>query len=142
MLVYEVMTAMVLSVPPDEEYQKALHLMQCHKIHHLPVIDANGRLCGIVAERDLLVAAGRFMNTIAEVEMIMQRNVLTAHRSDSVADAARLMVRQRVGCLPVTDEADRVVGIVTQGDLLHALLEILTHSSQKVREREAGFEQI
>ncbi|NJN18333.1 MAG: CBS domain-containing protein [Oscillochloris sp.] len=138
MVVQDVMTSPVVSVLPSENYQSALRLMQSHHVHHLPVIDNNGRLCGIIAERDMLQAASAYMNTIAEVELVMRRDVVTVSPTTPAADAARVILSRRIGCLPVTDGRGQVVGIVTEGDLLAAMLELMGIPRSTFREEEVG----
>jgi len=99
--------------------------MQRHRIRRLPVVDAEGELAGIVAERDLLHAADRFLTSPVEVERIMTRTVVTVGESTPVVEAAGLMIRRKIGGLPVIDASRAVLGIVTETDLLKALAALL-----------------
>ena len=63
-------------------------LMQEHALHHVPVLDAGRKLVGIVAERDLLLAATRHLQSAIEVGDVMHRNVTTARPDMPIAEAA------------------------------------------------------
>ena len=122
MLVRNHMSTPAVTVRPDADYKVALKLMQDNALHHLPVVDAGGNLVGIAAERDLLLAAARFLQSEVEVAEIMHRGVVTATPDMSVSDAAALMVGKRIGGLPVVDAAKQVIGIITETDLFKALV--------------------
>ena len=125
MLVRKHMSAPPITVTPDTDFKAAMGLMQKHKIRRLPVVAAGGELAGIVAERDLLQAADRFLTAPVEVERIMTRAVVTVGESTPVVEAAGLMIRRKIGGLPVVDASRTVLGIVTETDLLKALAAML-----------------
>src|SRR6266567_3188670 len=118
------------SAPPitifdDTDFKSALGLMQKHRIRRLPVVDAGGVLTGIVAERDLLVAADRYLSSPVDVGRIMTRQVVTVSDTTPVADAAMLMIERKIGGLPVVDPSRKLLGIITETDLLKALATML-----------------
>ena len=125
MLVRERMTAPVITITPDHRFHDALHTMQEKNLHHLPVVDAQGALVGVVAERDLLMAAVQY-TTQGDVEVgdLMHAEVVTVATSTPIRDAAAEMLARRIGCLPVVDDG-RVIGIITETDMLQALVEML-----------------
>lgn len=125
MLVRKHMSAPPITISPDTDFKTAMGLMQRHRIRRLPVVAAGGELAGIVAERDLLQAADRFLASPVEVERIMTRAVVTVGESTPVVEAAGLMIRRKIGGLPVVDAARVVLGIVTETDLLKALAAML-----------------
>lgn len=122
MLVRNHMSTPAVTVRPDADYKVALKLMQDSALHHLPVVDAGGNLVGIVTERDVLLAASRYLQSEVEVSEVMHRGVVTATPDMSVADAAVLMVGKRIGGLPVVDTAKQVIGVITETDLFKALV--------------------
>ncbi len=103
MLVRDRMSAHPVTVRSDADYKSALKLMNESSLHHLPVLDASNRLVGIVAERDLLLAASQHLQSVIEIGEVMHRDVVTATRDMPVAEAAALMVNNRIGGLPVVD---------------------------------------
>jgi CBS domain-containing protein len=120
----------VVSLASKDTLDLTQDLMNLGRVRHLPVLD-DGRLVGIVSHRDLLAAsltkaldfdpASRrsFLRSI-EVAEVMTREVATIGPEATVADAARLMVRRKIGCLPVLDTAGKLVGLVTETDLISA----------------------
>ena len=74
------------------------------------------RALGIAAERDLLLAAARYLQASVEVSEVMHRGVVTATPDMPVAEAADLMVSNRIGGLPVVDKG-RLLGIITEADV-------------------------
>jgi acetoin utilization protein AcuB len=109
--------------------------MGARKIRHLPVVEAAGRLVGIVTARDLrqAVFAPAVQDHLEQlsgvldglvVRDVMIRGVVTVGAATSIREAARLMHERRLGALPVV-ERDRVVGILTETDVLKALQRLL-----------------
>ncbi len=124
-LVRERMSAPPFTVQADASYQQALQLMDNRRLHHLPVIDSAGQLVGIVTERDLLLAASHYGTADVEVAEIMHKGAITASPTMTIAQAAELLLQKRIGGLPVVDEQQQVVGIITETDLLRAFVEML-----------------
>ena len=123
MLVRDRMTSRPVTIPADADYKVALQLMQDHAVHHVPVLDGRRKLVGIVAERDLLLAAMHHLQSAVEVAEVMHRDVVTATRDMPIAEAAALMVDHRIGGLPVVDARERVVGVITETDIFRAFVE-------------------
>jgi len=129
MLVREWMTTVLATVRPDAPVAEAQHLMRHRRIRHLPVV-AGGRLSGIITDRDVRtalpsqatsLAAGEILYLLdrLSVERIMTRPVITIGPEAPIADAVALLLAHRIGALPVM-EGDRLVGIITETDLLRA----------------------
>jgi acetoin utilization protein AcuB len=129
MLVRDRMSINPVTIRSDADYKLALKMMEEHALHHVPVLDARGKLVGIVAERDLLLAATRHMQSAIEVGEVMHRDVTTATLDMPIGEAATLMADNRIGGLPVVDENGRVIGVITETDIFRAFVE---------RERQAG----
>jgi CBS domain-containing protein len=111
--------------PHDTDFKAAMGLMQKHRIRRLPVVDERGALVGIVAERDLLVAADRYLNSPVDVAQIMTRRVVTVGETTPVVEAATVMIERKIGGLPVVAASGELLGIITETDLLKALATIL-----------------
>lgn len=132
MYVREWMTRSPVTVSPTTPISEARQLMERRRIRHLPVVDEAGRLVGIVTDRDirlnlpspatsLSIWEVNYLLARLTVGEVMTRNVLTASPDWPVEDAARAMLERRIGALPVLEEG-RLVGIVTETDLLRAWL--------------------
>ena len=124
-LVRERMSAPPLTVQVDTSYQQALRLMDKQRLHHLPVVNGAGQLLGIVTERDLLLAASHYGMADIEVAEIMHKGAVTATPAMTIAQAAGLLLQNHIGGLPVVDEQQQVVGVITETDLLRAFVEML-----------------
>jgi len=120
-LVRDVMTRKVLTIGPETSCDEARRLMEQHRIRHLPVV-AEGRLVGMVSDRDVRSAAAQTRGTLAE--KIMTGDPVTITPETRVEHAARLMLDGRFGSLPVTD-GQTLIGIVTYTDLLRAFVRVI-----------------
>jgi CBS domain-containing protein/nucleotide-binding universal stress UspA family protein len=129
MQVSEWMTPAPVSVSPSTPVPKVQELMLHRRIRHLPVVE-DGRLVGIITDRDVRTAqpspatglAVREMNYLLDrltVRAVMTRPVITVAPKDSLTEAVRLMLENRIGGLPVM-AGERLVGILTEADLLRA----------------------
>jgi CBS domain-containing protein len=118
------MSMPVVTIRSNADYKTALALMQEKSLHHLPVVDSDGGMAGMAAERDLLIAATRFLQSPVEVGDVMHRGVVAVTPDTTAAKAAKLLVGQRIGSLPVIDSTGQLVGIVTETDILKAFAQI------------------
>jgi acetoin utilization protein AcuB len=127
MLVQDIMQTKLYTVTPETTLPEAVRLTGQRGIRHLPVLEGE-RLVGIVSDRDLKRAMAspatsleihelRYLLDTLQVGEIMTRAVITIGPQAPVEDAARLMVLEKVGALPVTDH-DRLIGLVTETDVL------------------------
>ena len=123
MLVRNRMSRPAVTVRQDADFQKALALMQEKKLRRLPVVDDDGQVVGIVVERDLLVAAMRYLQSRVEVGDIMTRNVVTVGPDTDLAEVARTMLERKIGGLPVLEQG-RLVGIITESDIFKCFVEL------------------
>jgi acetoin utilization protein AcuB len=142
MLVSKRMTGDPVAVSPGQSLAEALRLTREHRVRHLPVV-GGGELVGIVSDRDIRLAmpsplsvadperAGFLRDT--PVSSIMAREVITIGPWDAVEDAARLMHRHRIGALPVVDAHGRLLGILSEADVLSAFVELLGPSGSSSR---------
>lgn len=122
MQVRERMSSPVVTVSSDTTHRKALELMQQKRLRRLPVVGPKGELVGIVAERDLLLAATRYPGAAVDVGDSMATKLVTATPDMDLASAARLMLEHRVGGLPVVDRG-ALVGIITESDIFRRFVE-------------------
>jgi CBS domain-containing membrane protein len=128
-LVRELMTREVATLHPDDKLQVANDVMRLGRIRHMPVVGHDGKLVGIVSQRDLFHAAllkvlggagasaTHAVFDAVVVEETMQGGVVTVSPDLPLRDAARLMIERRIGCLIVL-ENDAIVGILTESDFV------------------------
>lgn len=112
------------TIRSDADYREAFEMMQDRNLHHLPVVDAGGKVVGMLTQRDLQLAARHFLEAEVEVEEVMHTPVVTVGPEDPLASAARLMITHRIGGLPVLEDG-RMVGVLTETDLFRALIDLL-----------------
>jgi CBS domain-containing protein len=124
-----IMTRDVVCINMDTTLGKALDLCSQKRIRHLPVLDEDNRLVGIVTDRDLRYFISPRLGTLSEnssdresmnrhVHQMMVRQVVCAGESITLAEAAQMMLDNRIGCLLVVDSDRRVIGILTTTDLI------------------------
>ncbi|MCF7984546.1 MAG: CBS domain-containing protein [Thiohalocapsa sp.] len=130
MQVRDYMSETPVTISAGADYQQAFDIMQERDLHHLPVVDADGTVVGILARRDLQLAARYFHEAPGEVEDVMHNPVRTIAPDADLADAVDMMTTQRIGCLPVSEDGGvHLVGIITETDLLRALRELLVRQA-------------
>ena len=133
MRVRELMNRNLVTIAESGSCHEAVKRMHRARIRHLPVLSDDGALVGVVTDRDLRHylfrphVRGAIRETSIEVllkavtvDEIMSAPVLTVDAADEVTDAARMMLEDKVGSLPVT-EGGRLVGIITETDLLREI---------------------
>lgn len=116
MKISQYMSRSVVTVTPQTEFHRAFDLMRSRNIHHLPVVDGS-RVVGIVAERDLLLAAANFGSSEVPIGEIMRSPAVCVGESALLKEAARLLVVRHIGSLPVLDSKKALVGIITETDI-------------------------
>jgi acetoin utilization protein AcuB len=136
MLVEKIMSKNLFLVHPSTPVTDAQELMRREHLHHLPVIDEKTRkLVGIVSEKDILYASPSPASTLDVYEMtkllsrltvskVMSKKVYTAKPKDIIEDAARKMVDNNIGCLPVIDEDQVPLGIITETDVFRLFIDL------------------
>ena len=128
--VRDLMTTGVFAVQAADDLETVNDLMEERSVRHIPVVDENGKLIGLVSQRDVLrnslvgreklppELAGSSLRTA--VGQIMTRGIMTAEPDQDIRTAARVMFENKYGCLPVVDDK-RLVGILTESDFVRFL---------------------
>ncbi|OHC83334.1 MAG: hypothetical protein A3G73_09215 [Rhodospirillales bacterium RIFCSPLOWO2_12_FULL_67_15] len=112
-------TTPVVTCRPDDTIQLVVGLLNRYKIGALPVTDGDGRLVGVVSERDVIRALAASQGDVRahKVSELMSRDVVTCTRATAIKDAVRLMDKRRIRHLPVM-EGSRVVDMVSLRDVV------------------------
>lgn len=137
MKVSDRMSGKVLTVNANDHIRRVWDLVEGNRLRRFPVMDGE-RLVGIITDRDLRNATASsvvltekkyhdFLLDTIKVESVMTANPRTVSPDTDLLDAARIILDLKVGGLPVV-EGDRLVGIITETDLVEALIEILPRS--------------
>lgn len=131
MRVQDIMTRDVFTLPVDSKLDVVDELMRMEMIRHIPVVDHQNQLQGLVTHQNLLKASvSSFSDIDIEekkdffrhilIKEIMIEDVLTTTPETPIAEAAQVMVENKVGCLPVM-RGEKIVGIVTEADFLNLI---------------------
>jgi acetoin utilization protein AcuB len=142
MLVGERMSTPVVSLSPDTPIHEALNLFKSENIRRAPVLK-KGKLVGIVSKEDLLNATPSQATTLSiwemnyllskvTVEELMSKKVLTINEDTPIEEAAKIMVDNSIGGLPVM-RGDNVVGMITETDLFKIFLELMGARNEGIR---------
>lgn len=133
MLVQDLMIADVLTLRRGDTLAALLELMQDNDIRHVPIVDGEDELVGLVTHRDVARGAVSAKDDVPiavrddilahrPVGSVMVSDPFTVEPTDTVEDAAALMLENKLGCLPVV-EGSRLVGIVTESDFVRYVAE-------------------
>jgi acetoin utilization protein AcuB len=135
MFVRDCLNREVITVTPDDTLATALKLTRQHRIRHLPVVLSSGEICGILSDRDIRLAMPSPLTTPdaeradyldrTAIGGLMTRRVISIGETETIEDAAKLLFNHRIGSLPVVGADNRLKGIVTETDILHAFVRIL-----------------
>ncbi|WED21363.1 CBS domain-containing protein [Vibrio sp. JC009] len=126
----------------------AKHLMDEHDIRHIPVIDTDQHLLGVVTQRDVLAAQESSLQKIPDekshtlttpLEVAMRKNVMTVSPQAGLKESATYMQKHKVGCLPVVNSG-KLVGIITDSDFVTIAIHLL-ELQEEVEPEEPDFEE-
>ncbi len=132
-LVKDVMVKQPFTIGLDEPFSRVWDIFKLHKIRHLPVLDNNRILKGLITQRDLYriisprkTLEGNLIYDKSELdnyilEYVMTKKVVTLSPQDVLGKAIDIMVNSKYGCLPIINTASFLEGIVTKIDVLKAV---------------------
>jgi acetoin utilization protein AcuB len=124
MRVEEWMVKNPITVTKDQTIQECVDLMKGHSIRHLPVVE-NKKLSGLVTESNLREVFLASMIEDLKLEDVMIKDPITITPDTEIEDAAKIIYHHKIGGLPVIDNDDHVVGIITVADLVAAFIELM-----------------
>jgi len=126
--VREIMQRNVVTISAGERLSTVEDIMTLGRLRHMPVVQG-GDLVGVVSERDLLRASlsnltaygsderRAFLHGV-EIARVMSKPPIVIGSEALVEDAARVMVEHKIGCLPIVDDSEKLIGLVTETDVL------------------------
>ena len=131
----DIMTRDVISVDENDDLAHLLESMRVLRFRHLPVTN-DARLVGMLTERDVLSLSAssllpnrsdsdEFLQKRYRVRDVMTENVISVNPNTSLREAGRLMLERRIGCLPVVDESNTLVGILTSTDFVELATQLV-----------------
>ncbi len=122
MHVREIMTTPAETLNPEDTLNCAARLMRDHALGFIPIVSPEGRLVGVLTDRDIALCAQEYGEALWKLRIADSMHVpaYTCHADDAIETAAHLMREHRVRRLPVVDAADKPIGIISLDDLAHA----------------------
>lgn len=128
--VKEIMTTSVVTISRDEMVSDVRRIMDEYRFRHVPVVDAENKLVGVITQRDLLRAESSSLQVSSEeskqdieasipISAIMSTEIKSVSPDDSLKGAGLILQSSKIGCLPV-EENGTVVGIITDSDFVGA----------------------
>ena len=131
MKIKECMCKEIISVKPETNVQEVVKLMAQNQIGSIPVCNGQNNICGIVTDRDILLRCIACQKDVKNtpVSEIMTTNVCSCKENDDITNAETVMGQNQIRRIPVCNNQNQLVGIVTLGDLVQ-------------NDREIGREQI
>ena len=128
MVVESIMTREVITIGMDETLGEVYKTFDKHKFHHLLVIEDEG-LVGIISDRDVFRETSPFLFTFSgnkrdletlkkKTHQIMTRNMITVGKDTGIEEAASILMKNNVSCLPVVSPKGKIEGILTWKDIL------------------------
>ncbi|MCU0665925.1 MAG: CBS domain-containing protein [Candidatus Omnitrophica bacterium] len=133
LLIKEIMAINPVTININRHFSEVEQILRNHHIRHLPVVDDNNILRGIITQRDLYKLCAPRKTIDADLvydkqeldkfilRYVMTPNPLTLTAQDTIEKAIDLMVSTKYGCIPIVDEQRKIIGILTQIDILRAV---------------------
>ncbi len=131
--VRDLMTERVFTLQPNDDLEALYDLMDTHHVRHVPVVDRDGDLVGLVTQRDLarsVLGAQDVLPLSVQQEILRRRKVReimateveTVEPDENLKVAAEMLLENKIGCLPVVEGA-HLVGILTESDFVRRYVE-------------------
>jgi len=139
----DVMTSPSIAIDVDEPFSRVPQVFNSHHIRHLPVINKDKKLVGLITQSDLYkIQPPRKLETgewyydeeaLNNVELgrVMNTELFTLTPDQAIAQALEAMVKEKYGCVPIVDSNNVLVGILTQYDFLKMAVDILEEGAGK-----------
>lgn len=134
MTVEEIMTVDPMTLNVDATLEDARKLMTQHRIRHIPIVDDEKRLLGLITQRDLLAASIALPNaepssvhqyeSSVSVQQVMREKVASIDESMELRSVAVKMQQTKIGCMPVLRDS-KLVGIITDSDYVGLAINLL-----------------
>ena len=132
--IIDIMTTDVYTLAPSDSLQDARKLMAKNNIHHIPIVDEDKRLKGLLSQRDVLAGANSVLLPLAEealaiesriaISSLMTLDTITTDEHASLRDVALRMQHHRIGCLPVVRDGI-LIGIITDTDFVAVAINLM-----------------
>lgn len=127
-LASQIMSSPVITLAEETTLEEAWKLICEHRFRHVPIISRKKKLIAIISDRDLLQAGigqipANQPPTSRTVRDVMKTHVLAAHPDTEIREIARVLFEEHIGAMPIVDQQENLVGIITRSDILRALVD-------------------
>ena len=133
-----------ITIGPEQSVSEAIDLMSENKLHRLPVVNKDNSLVGLVTEGIIASNTPNNASTLSVFELnyllnkltvddIMEKNVITIGKEALLEEAATILRKNDIGCLPVVDENGILEGIITHNDIFTAFIDLLGYNHNGIR---------
>ena len=144
MYVKDNMTRNPYTVGLDQSVSETLNIMSASKVHRLPVVDQKGKLLGLVTEgliasntpnssTSLSIYELNYLLNKLKIKDIMVKDIFTIGPDALLEEAATILRKNDIGCLPVVDENNILLGIITHNDIFEAFIDLLGYNTDGSR---------
>lgn len=137
------MSSQVVSIPKDMGIREAFFLMKEHSIRHLPIVDDNKQLIGIISDRELRrpnwvdeahdISHVYLLDNSMHVSDVMITDVHVLHTYDTLNKAVSLLLEKNIGAAPVLDKTETLVGMLSAIDLLRAMSHMIKEQKKPLK---------
>ena len=144
MYVKDNMTRNPYTIGLNHSISEALDVMSASKVHRLPVVDQKGKLIGLVTESliasntpnnssSLSVFELNYLLNRLQIKDVMIKEPTTIGPDALLEEAATILLEKNIGCLPVVDDANMLLGIITHDDIFTAFIDLLGYNHNGIR---------
>lgn len=137
------MSSQVVSIPKDMGIREAFFLMKEHSIRHLPIVNDNKQLIGIISDRELRrpnwvdeahdISHVYLLDNSMHVSDVMITDVHVLHTYDTLNKAVALLLEKNIGAAPVLDKTETLVGMLSAIDLLRAMSHMIKEQKKPLK---------
>lgn len=133
-----------VTIGPDGSVSEAIDMMNQNDLHRIPVVDGNNKLCGLVTKSIIAENTPNSASSLSVFELnyllnkltikdIMIKDVITIGEDALLEEAATILRKNDIGCLPVVTEDNSLIGIITHNDIFTAFIDLLGYNQEGVR---------
>jgi len=133
-----------ITIKADQSVSEAVDLMSENKLHRLPVVDHEGKLIGLITESTISSNTPNNSSSLSVFELnyllnkltindIMIKDVITIGKDALLEEAAVVLRKNDIGCLPVVEEDNKLIGIITHNDIFTAFIDLLGYNRNGTR---------
>ena len=133
-----------ITIGPDQSVSEAIDMMSDNSLHRIPVVDSNNKLIGLVTQSIIASNTPNQASSLSVFELnyllnkltikdIMIKDVITINQDALLEEAATILRKNDIGCLPVVEQDNTLIGIITHNDIFTAFIDLLGYNQKGIR---------